>query len=583
MDGILDRFTIATSFPEKDTGEPNEQTYVSHLKVWQGAGREGDSMQCRYIVLSEHHDGSACLHKSKLNSNGTLSVGKTFRLSGLRKVVVSSPYLFSLIFSKTYRWRSEARADQTEFLETLISTFRKVTKGQIPLQLTGLHDCELYEMKTLFDIDVDTPTDDVPSHSAPDSSQIDGKSPSPSRNCNESSYRQISVSQDNSIASMQTMFAISSAPVNPANSSSLKQDPPIHSALCFFCDSRIVGDRYHPDHAFVRIKASEDHIRARPSVKQMHNTTCKGCSMSIYGCRFKCMHPECPDYNLCETCEALPIPVHSVLHPMLKIKTPGTLIPLVRSSMHGNMACESPSFTSPTDRTTVIPKLELIPKLEFESTVFQLPTDTNPWSNSLTNKNVTSELPKRRSLPVPLTVTNLVDPLQTRVSLTNANTFTDMTIPDNPNSVSTSAYNPKSAIPMEMRPSCASNLTLTKPSKLPEPLQFNTNDSSIAIDHPFITQSSQLGCEELSPSLTNGKDGYSRSTAHSTSLVVSPEEEDDIDLVSVSSSPIDDDDEGLFRECRIHISPEPVLTGRMLRESESAKDYVLVDDFVYKH
>ena len=34
------------------------------------------------------------------------------------------------------------------------------------------------------------------------------------------------------------------------------------------------------------------------------------------------MHPECPDYDLCERCEASPFPVHSEDHPMLKAKTP---------------------------------------------------------------------------------------------------------------------------------------------------------------------------------------------------------------------------------------------------------------------
>ena len=41
------------------------------------------------------------------------------------------------------------------------------------------------------------------------------------------------------------------------------------------------------------------------------------------------MHPECPDYDLCENCEALPIAVHPSNHPILKMKTPDTAIPTV--------------------------------------------------------------------------------------------------------------------------------------------------------------------------------------------------------------------------------------------------------------
>ena len=41
------------------------------------------------------------------------------------------------------------------------------------------------------------------------------------------------------------------------------------------------------------------------------------------------MHPECPDYDLCENCEAFPIAVHPSNHPMLKMKTSDTAIPTV--------------------------------------------------------------------------------------------------------------------------------------------------------------------------------------------------------------------------------------------------------------
>lgn len=41
------------------------------------------------------------------------------------------------------------------------------------------------------------------------------------------------------------------------------------------------------------------------------------------------MHPSCPDFDLCSDCEALPIPVHPLNHPMLKLKTFDTIIPTV--------------------------------------------------------------------------------------------------------------------------------------------------------------------------------------------------------------------------------------------------------------
>lgn len=41
------------------------------------------------------------------------------------------------------------------------------------------------------------------------------------------------------------------------------------------------------------------------------------------------MHPGCPDFDLCSDCEALPIPVHPLNHPLLKIRTSDTVIPTI--------------------------------------------------------------------------------------------------------------------------------------------------------------------------------------------------------------------------------------------------------------
>ncbi|KAF9567754.1 hypothetical protein CPC08DRAFT_746636 [Agrocybe pediades] len=125
---------------------------------------------------------------------------------------------------------------------------------------------------------------------------------------------------------------------------------PIHPATCDLCESRIVGCRYkcavcpdfdtcngcfsivseqHPGHTFIRIQKPDDFVRARAQPRQMHYATCDGCNRTIQGTRYKCMSPDCLDYDLCENCEALPIPVHPSFHPMLKMKTADTVIPTV--------------------------------------------------------------------------------------------------------------------------------------------------------------------------------------------------------------------------------------------------------------
>ncbi|KAF9454162.1 hypothetical protein P691DRAFT_657056 [Macrolepiota fuliginosa MF-IS2] len=123
-----------------------------------------------------------------------------------------------------------------------------------------------------------------------------------------------------------------------------------HRATCDLCDSHIRGDRYkcldcpdfdtcsncfniteiqHPGHSFMRIRHLEDYIKRRRSIRAAHSATCNVCTKHIHGIRFKCMHPDCTDFDLCDRCEAHPIPLHPESHPLLKMKTPDSLVPEV--------------------------------------------------------------------------------------------------------------------------------------------------------------------------------------------------------------------------------------------------------------
>ncbi|THV07447.1 hypothetical protein K435DRAFT_257605 [Dendrothele bispora CBS 962.96] len=141
-------------------------------------------------------------------------------------------------------------------------------------------------------------------------------------------------------------------PVQPNLQTSTSQEEPavpaVHHATCDLCDSRIRGDRYkcaecpdfdtcqscfcitpeqHPDHAFVKLTKPEDFIPSRVQESPIHFATCDSCNKTISGVRYKCMHPDCSDFDLCENCEALPIPVHPRTHGFLKIRDPNTVIP----------------------------------------------------------------------------------------------------------------------------------------------------------------------------------------------------------------------------------------------------------------
>lgn len=120
-----------------------------------------------------------------------------------------------------------------------------------------------------------------------------------------------------------------------------------HPATCDLCSENIVGVRWkclncpdwdccsscarsvsltHPGHSFVKLHKPTDYVgnAVWDAKSNVHHpfVVCDGCNTSIRGPRYKCMHPSCLDYDLCEKCESQPVPVHPEDHPMLKTKTP---------------------------------------------------------------------------------------------------------------------------------------------------------------------------------------------------------------------------------------------------------------------
>lgn len=120
-----------------------------------------------------------------------------------------------------------------------------------------------------------------------------------------------------------------------------------HPATCDLCSENIVGVRWkclncpdwdccsscarsvsltHPGHSFVKLHKPTDYVgnAAWDAKSNVHHpfVVCDGCNTSIRGPRYKCMHPSCLDYDLCEKCESQPVPIHPEDHPMLKTKTP---------------------------------------------------------------------------------------------------------------------------------------------------------------------------------------------------------------------------------------------------------------------
>lgn len=118
-----------------------------------------------------------------------------------------------------------------------------------------------------------------------------------------------------------------------------------HNAFCDVCDKRIFGKRHkclscpdwdacdacfnnnmrHPaTHEFAQVGTKSS---AAPTSKVVHpNVYCDGCQKYIVGVRYKCAAPSCPDFDLCEVCEASIQNHHPENHPLLKIRSPTNVI-----------------------------------------------------------------------------------------------------------------------------------------------------------------------------------------------------------------------------------------------------------------
>ncbi|KAG2150186.1 exocyst complex component Sec3-domain-containing protein [Suillus cothurnatus] len=132
---------IASVFDKRNSGAAIQEIYVGHIKIWEDAG-EDSGKKPRYILLSQCSDGTGFLHKSKLNTNGSFSVGKTWKLSELRGIEVSDPASFNITLARTYKWQTENHLDQANFISAAVKLFYVVTNGTGTLHLVGVRQNE---------------------------------------------------------------------------------------------------------------------------------------------------------------------------------------------------------------------------------------------------------------------------------------------------------------------------------------------------------------------------------------------------------------------------------------------------------
>ncbi|KIJ68210.1 hypothetical protein HYDPIDRAFT_24509 [Hydnomerulius pinastri MD-312] len=131
---------IASVFDKRNVGASIEETYVGHLKIWEDTG-EGQGKKPRYILISKASDNTGFIHKSKLNTNGSFSVGKTWKLAELRGIEVINPMSFNITLARTYKWQTENHVDQSSFMKSLIELYYSVIGNG--LHLVGVNEPEI--------------------------------------------------------------------------------------------------------------------------------------------------------------------------------------------------------------------------------------------------------------------------------------------------------------------------------------------------------------------------------------------------------------------------------------------------------
>lgn len=227
-----------------------------------------------------------------------------------------------------------------------------------------------------------------------------------------------------------------------------------HNAICDFCNIYIVGDRFkctrcpdfdachscfplmpqeHPYHTFIKVSKPEQYIAPAVGLPStVHPATCDSCDNHIIGVRFKCLHPDCPDYDLCQHCEALPIPVHPTTHPLVKFKDDYTehehifdqVFEFVQSTHL--KASNNANFSPPSVPSTPVP-LHRVPEFEairVSSPMHRVPEDEVIRFSSPIEEKLFPTVPKEEPL-VKLGESGAVTPVLDEAVLENENPFAD--------------------------------------------------------------------------------------------------------------------------------------------------------------
>ncbi|KAF8330358.1 exocyst complex component Sec3-domain-containing protein [Cantharellus anzutake] len=114
---------IASLFRKVNADGIIEETYVSHVKIWEevtpvpnAPAPDPGAMKPRYILIAVSHTGQGLIYKAKRNPSGSFSIGKKWLLADLKAIEVISKRGFSMTIAKTYKWSAEKEDEMINFI-----------------------------------------------------------------------------------------------------------------------------------------------------------------------------------------------------------------------------------------------------------------------------------------------------------------------------------------------------------------------------------------------------------------------------------------------------------------------------------
>jgi hypothetical protein len=149
------RRIIDSCFGKADPDGTLVETYITHCRITEYSShpstppppdaRTASSEKPRVIIIAVRRTGRVRIHKSKENSNGTFSIGKTWNMDDLSRVESytgpdAKPEFkdwagtsgFTITLSKPYYWQTMADSEKKFFLASIVKIYRRYTNGKIP-------------------------------------------------------------------------------------------------------------------------------------------------------------------------------------------------------------------------------------------------------------------------------------------------------------------------------------------------------------------------------------------------------------------------------------------------------------------